>query len=124
MCGDISKKIMNQERNQVLRNVVICATDGNGEIIRLNSLHEVTMSVEQSDKDYTDIDNFINTKEYEFSFTLNHLDPDDYLRLCYGIQISNNYRRMHGGFPLRRYTRYRRYKKNRVKSNKYGGGDL
>ena len=109
---------MKQRRDSVLQNVVMCAADGSGEVIQLNSLHEVKISMEQPDKDYTGTDNFINTKEYESSFILDHLDPDDYLRLCYGIQISNNYRRMHGGFPLRRHTRYRRYKKNKVKSNK------
>lgn len=110
---------MKQGMDSVLQNVVICATDGSGEVIQLNSLREVKISMEQADKDYTETDNFINIKEeYECSFTLDYLDPDDYLRLCYGIQISNNYRRMHGGFPLRRHTRYRRYKKNRVKSNK------
>lgn len=88
-----------------------------GEVIQLDSLTEVKIPVEQPDKN-AEIDNFINTEEYEFTFMLNHLDPDIYLRLCYGIQISNNYRRMHGGFPLRRHTRYRRYKKNKIKSNK------
>lgn len=84
-------------------------TEG-GEPIPLSDTIEVETVDEHFQDDYKKVIGHMHTLgEIEISFTPDYFNQKVITELFFGI--TNNYRRMHGGFALRERTIYRWYKK-------------
>lgn len=85
-------------------------TEG-GEPIPLGDTIEVETVDDHSQDDYKKVISHICTSdEVTIDFTPNYLNQKLITELFFGI--TNNARRMHGGFALRERSRYRWYKQN------------
>ena len=82
-----------------------------GEPIPIGKAIEVEMLDDQSEDDREELVtiNMHTTGEVEIDCALNYFNQKVITELFFGI--TNNYRRMHGGFALRERTRYKWYKK-------------
>lgn len=83
-----------------------------GEPIPIGEAIEVEMLDDQSKDDREELLNPMHTSgEIEISFTPNYFNQKVITELFFGI--TNNYRRMHGGFALRERTKYKWYKRHK-----------
>ena len=81
-----------------------------GEPMPLGNTIEIETIEEHSKDDCDEIIGHMHTLgEIEIDFTLDYFNQKVITELFFGI--TNNYRRMHGGFALRERTIYRWYKK-------------
>lgn len=82
-----------------------------GEPIPIDEVIEVEMLDDQSKDDREELLNHMHTTgEVEIDFTPDYFNQKVITELFFGI--TNNYRRIHGGFALRERSRYRWYKQN------------
>ena len=82
-----------------------------GEPMLIGDTIEVETIDEHSEDDYEELLNHMHTVgEIEINFTPNYFNQKVIAELFFGI--TNNCRRMHGGFALRERSRYRWNKRN------------
>lgn len=67
-----------------------------------NSIEECSVGVQDIDQ---------RCPSYEISFTLDYYNKKKFIEALFGI--TNNYRRMHGGFALRERSKYRWHKRHK-----------
>lgn len=83
-----------------------------GEPIPIGEAIEVEMLDDQSKDDHEELLNHMHTTgEVEIDCTPNYFNQKVITELFFGI--TNNYRRMHGGFALRERTKYKWYKRHK-----------
>lgn len=83
-----------------------------GEPIPIGEAIEVEILDDQSKDDREELLNHIHTTgEVEIDCTPDYFNQKVITELFFGI--TNNYRRMHGGFALRERTKYKWYKRHR-----------
>lgn len=84
------------------------------ESIPIGEAIEVEMLDDQSKNDRAELLNHMHTTgEVEIDCTPDYFNQKVITELFFGI--TNNYRRMHGGFALRERTKYKWYKRHKKK---------
>lgn len=98
--------------NVTLNNGSLFLMSEGGEPIPIGNAIEIDMienSIEECSVGVQDIGQ--RCPSYEISFTLDYYNKKRFIEALFGI--TNNYRRMHGGFALRERSKYRWHKRHK-----------